>query len=234
MANISAVEKSNKDAITRSERLWRELADDIITGRLPPGTRLYEQELTERFDVSRTPVREALRHLAAIGLVETRPQRGMVVAPLDLKRVQDLFEAMAELEALCARFSADRMTREERREFEKLHRKSAQYVKSESRDEYTEANHRFHTLIYKGSHNSVFEEMALSIRRRLAPYRSGQFHLPGRLENSFKEHQEIVDAIVKGDSGLAEAATRRHVTNVSVASVNYVHVYRALKEINRK
>lgn len=218
--------RRNPEIVTRSEKLWRKLADEIITGQLPPGTRLYEEELTTRFSVSRTPVREALKHLAAIGLLEMRPQRGMVVSPLDLQRVTDLFEAMAELEAICARFAADRMTSDERVALRSLHEKSRHLVQNSHSEDYNEANQAFHTLIYRGSHNSVLEESAVAIRLRLAPYRSGQFHLPERLKNSFREHSKIVSAILNSDTNASEEAMREHVSKVGVASVNYAHLHR--------
>jgi len=87
---------------TRAEELRAQLADDIVRGILIPGQTLDEMELARRFGVSRTPVREAIRQLAASGLIETRPHRGAVVARPRHERILGMFEAMAELEALCA------------------------------------------------------------------------------------------------------------------------------------
>src|SRR5689334_1128467 len=96
--------------ITRAEELRLALADEIINGSLAPGATLEETALAQRFNVSRTPVREALRQLAASGLVETRPHRGAVVANLSHERLAAMFEAMAELEAICAGLAAERMS----------------------------------------------------------------------------------------------------------------------------
>ena len=95
---------------TRTDRLVRALSDEIVAGRLGPGARLDEQSLADRFGLSRTPVREALGQLAAIGLVEKRPHRGVVVAAFTVERMMHMFEVMAELEALCARLAARRMS----------------------------------------------------------------------------------------------------------------------------
>src|SRR5258705_1160801 len=94
--------------ITRAEELRLQLADEIVRGALAPGAALDETDIARRFKVSRTPVREALRQLAASGLVDTRAHRGAVVARPSLDRLTEMFEAMAELEALCAGLAAAR------------------------------------------------------------------------------------------------------------------------------
>src|ERR1700749_1078631 len=96
--------------ITRAEELRLQLADEIVRGALAPGSPLDETEIARRFNVSRTPVREALRQLAASGLVDARAHRGAVVARPSLERRTGMFEAMAELEALCASLAAQRVS----------------------------------------------------------------------------------------------------------------------------
>src|SRR5712672_1485529 len=100
--------------VTRAEELRLQLADEIVRGALPPGAALDETEIAQRFKVSRTPVREALRQLAASGLVDTRAHRGAVVARPSLERLTGMFEAMAVLESICAGLAAERMTHADR------------------------------------------------------------------------------------------------------------------------
>src|SRR5215467_9966658 len=107
--------------ITRAEELRLQLADEIVRGVLPPGAPLDETDIARRFKVSRTPVREALRQLAASGLIETRAHRGAVVAQPTIERLTGMFEAMAELEALCAGLAAERMPPIERQRLEAVH-----------------------------------------------------------------------------------------------------------------
>ena len=109
------------DKLTRAEELRLQLADEIVRGALAPGAALDETDIARRFSVSRTPVREALRQLAASGLVEARAHRGAVVAQPSIERLSGMFEAMAELEALCAGLSAERMTPTERHRLEAIH-----------------------------------------------------------------------------------------------------------------
>src|SRR5207237_5339650 len=101
---------SRQQPQTRSGELREILEEEIATGRLPPGTRLDETELSERFKVSRTPIREALIQLASIGIVEARPRRGAIIPQLTPQRLVEMFEVMAELESMCGRLAARRMS----------------------------------------------------------------------------------------------------------------------------
>ncbi|HUB94868.1 MAG TPA: GntR family transcriptional regulator [Stellaceae bacterium] len=207
---------------TRSDALRRQLADEIITGQLRPGERLDERELAARFGLSRTPVREALRQLAAIGLADLRPHRGVIVARPDDSHLAETFELMADLESLCTRYAAMRMSATERRELEACHLSSGEFVRRGDRERYAAHNTELHELIYRGSHNRVLEQTAQALRRRLAPYRRGQFAMLGRLALSFAEHDRVVSAIVRGDAASAAAAMHAHVATVSIASADYV------------
>src|SRR5215813_4484985 len=103
-----------RDKVTRAEELRLQLADEIVRGVLPPGSALDETDIARRFSVSRTPVREALRQLVASGLVDAQAHRGAVVARPSVERLTGMFEAMAELEGICAGLAAERMSPTER------------------------------------------------------------------------------------------------------------------------
>ncbi|MCG8359901.1 MAG: GntR family transcriptional regulator, partial [Kiloniellales bacterium] len=94
--------KNRTHTVRRADELRQDLEAEIFAGRLAPGQRLDESKLAARFGVSRTPVREALLQLASIGLVEMRPRQGAVVAAVTIRRLLQMFEVMAELEAFCA------------------------------------------------------------------------------------------------------------------------------------
>ncbi len=207
---------------TRADHARQLLADEIITGKLAPGARLDECDIAARLGLSRTPVREALRRLAAIGLAELRPHRGVFVAQPDSAHLAETFEFMADLESLCARNAAMRMSAVERRQLEGHHLSSGELVRRGDRDSYATYNAEFHELIYRFSHNRSLEETAQTIRRCLAPYRRGQFAVLGRLALSFTEHERVVNAIIRGEAAAAAAAMHAHVAVVSAASADYI------------
>lgn len=196
---------------SRATHLRELLEAEIASGKLPPGSRLEELALAERFQVSRTPVREALAQLASAGLVETRPRQGAVVATLSVQNIIDRFEVMANLEAQCAELCARRMTAAGHRQLLDMHQRCAEVIESGDSDAYYEANRRFHEVIYAGCGNGYLEEMTRSLRNRVSSYRRIQLRHPGRLRKSWEEHDAIVRAILAGDADTAREATKRHI-----------------------
>ena len=200
-----------------SEHIRAVLTDEIATGQIPRGTVLDEALLGERFKASRTPVREALRQLAAAGLVEIRRRRGAVVLPLTRRRLSEMFEVTAEVEAMCARFATNRMTALERFELFAMHESVAEVAANNRVDEYDEFNARFHEAIYKATHNDFLIEHALQLRVRLLPFRRTQLRLEQRVQASHEEHAYLVRAMTRGDAAEAALIMREHMLNASDA-----------------
>jgi DNA-binding GntR family transcriptional regulator len=199
---------------TAADKLAEDLAEAILTGEFAPGARLDEHLLAQRYAVSRTPVREALRQLAATGLIEVRPRRGAIVAEVTPAQLEELFVAMGELEATCARLAAISMSTTERRRLQALHEKMALLANSDDAMAFADANHAFHTMIYGGAHNMVIADMTAALRRRLAPFRRAQFLVEGRPPRSHAEHDIVLRSILRGDADGAHAAMLQHVTLV--------------------
>lgn len=204
----------NAEKTTLAEELRSQLADDIVCGALPPGTPLDESDVARRFGVSRTPVREAIRQLTASGLVDSRAHRGAVVARPNIERLNSMFEAMAELEALCAGLSAERMTAPDRHGLEALHEQLRVMIQAGNPQRFHEMNEAFHNAIYAGSQNTYIAEMTLATRVRVQPFRRAQFRNLGRLSKSHAEHDRVVVAIMRGDHVGAAAAMRDHIQTV--------------------
>jgi len=199
-----------------AEALQRALVDRILTGELAPGARLDEQGLADAYGVSRTPVREALQMLAATGLVVIRPRRGAVVRTLDTGELAELFEALGEIEALCAKYAAQRMTLLERRRLEKGVAEGAGLVRAGPAGAYSANNVQFHEMIFDGAHNRNLKELAHALRQRTAAYRSAQFRLSARTRFSQAEHEAILRHILKADGEGACQAMRDHIAATSV------------------
>ena len=217
LSQSPSMDDADSSRATRAEFLASTLAKDIIEGALLPGARLDEHGLAERYGVSRTPVREALRQLATSGLIDIRPRRGAIVASVTKERLSELFVAMGEIEATCARLAAISMNPLERKRLQALHQKMGKFVAQFSEESYADANRTFHLAIYEGAHNPVLLEFAIGLRRRLDPFRRAQFRATGRLERSHKEHEIIVSAIIAGSCNDAHAAMLDHVHSVEDA-----------------
>ena len=201
---------------TIAARISEAIIDEIVTGRLPPGRKLEEKALAERFNVSRTPVRDALRQLATTGLVAIEPQRGATVTEISIEELTDMYDAMGELEALCARRCARHMTTLERRNLVVLHDKAKAAADAQNDSAYAALNEQFHAAIYDGTHSRSLQTIVKDFRRRLAPYRARLFfRVAGRLTASIGEHEHILQAVCAGDAEAAAAAMRTHVDNSS-------------------
>ena len=202
---------------TRAETLANDLAAAITGGALAPGTTLEEERLAAAYGVSRTPVREALRLLGATGLVEQRARRGAVVARPEPKRLAEMFQAMAELEAICAGLCATLMPPASRAALRARHEAMAPLAASGDVAGYRAANVRFHEALYAGAANSYLAELAEATRRRLAPFRAAQLSGPERLAASHAEHGVIIAAILAGDREAAGVAVRHHLASTETA-----------------
>lgn len=210
----AAAQSVRGDGRTLAETLRLQLADEIVRGVLAPGAILDETELARRFQVSRTPVREAIRQLGASGLVESRAHRGSVVAWPSHERLVGMFEVMAELEALCAALAAARTTPAERHALAAAHEELRAMIQSGDPQRYHEINEAFHAAIYAGAHNSYLAEITLATRLRVRPFRRAQFRNLGRLAKSHFEHDVVVTAIMRGDRTGAAEAMRHHIITV--------------------
>jgi DNA-binding GntR family transcriptional regulator len=203
-----------ENAMTRADYVRHQLTAQILSGARPPGSALDEQALAEEFGASRTPVREALRLLAASGLVAHRPRRGAEVIAPSPKELNDMFQVMADLEGLCASHAAAAMTPLERRVLAETHESMAPIVRAGDLEAYANANEGFHALIYGGSHNAYLADLTLQTRQRLRPFRRAQFQSLGRLAASHAEHARIVQAIMGANRAGAIAAMTAHITDV--------------------
>jgi len=198
-------------AATRTEALREAIETKIATGAFPPGMRLEESELTRQFGVSRTPLREALIQLSSMGIVSIRPRKGAVVADVTPQRLLEMFEVMAELEAMCARLAARRMHEADQQELLAAHRACETACLAADPDEYYHKNERFHHAIYRASQSGFLAEQAMALQRRLRPYRRLQLRVRNRMSASFNEHTQIVEALLRGDPDAAAEALRQHI-----------------------
>lgn len=195
----------------RSHELSDAIEEMIAVGKLPPGTHLDETALAAQFEVSRTPIREALIQLSSMGLVVIRPRRGAVVAEVSARQLVEMFEMMAELEAMCCRLAARRMTPEDQERLLAAHEACRAACAAGDADDYYVKNEVFHQSIYAGSHNLFLQDQTRALHRRLRPYRRLQLRVRDRLAASLAEHQGVVDALLAADGELAATRIREHI-----------------------
>jgi len=197
--------------MSATQQLRDTLEEEIINGAFQPGQKLDIEALSKRFKVSRTPVREALQQLSSCGLITVIPKRGSFVSQIGLAQLIEMFEVMAELEGMCGRLAARRITQKEMKAMESALAGCETACARGAVDDYYYENAIFHSQIYDSSHNVFLAAEAQQLRYRLKPYRRLQLRVSDRMCRSLDEHREIFNAIKSGDGSKAEFLLKEHV-----------------------
>jgi len=198
----------------RGEHIRAEIERAILDGRLAPGAKLDEEAIARRHGASRTPVREALQHLASRGLLKLRPNAGAFVAELTVGELAESFETMAFLEAACATMAARRHTAEDRRRLRAAHQACAGAAKRGDPAAFYSANLRFHERLYEASHNSHLARQTVDLRNRLEAYRRESTFHPGFMALTMREHARILRAVLDMDEAAAASLMRSHLDSL--------------------
>jgi DNA-binding GntR family transcriptional regulator len=196
--------------VKASERIRQSIASQIRDNGLLPGDPIDEERLMAQFGVSRTPVREALLQLKTEGLVTSLSRGGVVVSKLDVPQLFAMWELLADLEGLCARYACDRMTPKERARLVDAHREAEAVVERDDEIAWQQANRRFHEILYAGARNPYLQQEIMTMRTRTQAYRMHAFSAVVRLRVSHDGHARIVDAILAKDGAMAARASFDH------------------------
>ena len=210
---------------TKADDIALVIEEAIVSGELEPGTVLRQEQLSEQFDVSRTPIREALRRLAALGLVSFVPNRGVRVRTISREELHEAFMVRAELEALATGVAAAKMTPEDLAELEASEQHFAKISKDlRAREpgaarravmgDWVRANHAFHDVIYRVADLPLVEQLAKSARRSFsgpAVWAPGDHSIDGLYVKNAEQHRAIRQALVAGSPEGARTLARDHV-----------------------
>ena len=203
-----------------SSVIYRQLEEMILSGRIKPGERINESQLAAALQVSRAPIREACRQLEKHGMVEVHANRGTFVRSIQPEEVEELYDIRAALEALAGERAAARITPKARKELQTRFAAMEEFAKGGSVVEYYEANTEFHMEIIRISGNKSLAGIYDSICKQVSLFRKSSLSLPGRLNISLGQHQEILAALLSGDGKEAGASLRHHVLDAGHALVS--------------
>ena len=210
---------------TKADDIARLLEDEIVAGTVQPGTVLRQEKLCERFEVSRTPVREALRRLAALGLVSFEPNRGVRVRSIPAAELREAFLVRAELESLATEVATSRLTADDLAELEGVERRFAALTVEligvgaapdgdhPLFDEWMKVNHSFHDVIYRVASMPLVERLAKGARRSFVGERvwNARAELDGMVAKNSAQHRAILEAMRVGNGPAARLLAREHV-----------------------
>ena len=200
--------------VTATDRVRAEIENRIVNGSLPPGAALDEAQLSEAFSVSRTPVREALLQLSALGFIRVVPRSGIYVVQLSEPELTALLEVLAYAEGLCASLVAQRISAEALAELMQLHTDAKLSVDNSDMVGFAAYNKAFHESLYINCGNVYLAKQIVLTRKRTNAYRLAPACVVERMQLSYQQHGELLSAIASKD----EAAARRLATEHSMST----------------
>lgn len=203
------------DNMSRGEAAYLQLKQAIQTGSLAPGMRVREVEIADRFGISRTPAREAIRRLESRGLISIVPHQGAVVASLDHQETMELYDLREILEGSAARFAARHASAAEVEELAEL--VASEPPLADTPDRLAELNRVFHSALYRAAHNRFLERSLFGLRDSMALLGGTSLRVAGRYDTAHAEHCAIIEALHARDLDAADEAARIHVRNAQRA-----------------
>lgn len=195
-----------------ADAVYERLENDILCGVYPPGELLSELHLCRLLDVSRTPVREALKRLAQEGLME-ETSRGMTVIGITEKDIEDIYEIRARIEGLATRLCVGTMTDRNLSELRDIVELQAFYTERATPEQIRDTDSAFHSLIYRYCGNRTLTHLLTTLHHRVQRYRQLSVVSPERAKSAVTEHRGIYEALVARDAEQAEALAVAHVRN---------------------
>ncbi len=209
-STIAAPEIPRVERLCLHDTVVEHLRRLIIEGVLSPGVKLNERELCETLGISRTPLREAFKVLAAEGLIEIAPNRGASVARMTEKEIREMFELLSALEAFSGELAAERMTPVELAEIKALHYAMLACRAQQDLPGYYARNQAIHDRINEAARNGALRQTYVSINRRLMALRfRSNFHVD-KWDRAIAEHEQMIDALEKHDGKRLGEILRKH------------------------
>ena len=196
-----------------SSNLYSQLQRDILTGKLKNGQKLTEQVICEEYNVSRTPVREALRQLETEGLVENILNRGSFVVGLSKQDFEDMFELRKIYEIQAVKWAIERITEEEMDALDETFEFMEFYTLRNDIDKMLTINEGFHQIIYEASHNRMLQQFLSSYQTYLKYLRKDDEYPDDYLATVLEEHRQIFQAFIEKDVEAGAEAMERHIGN---------------------
>ena len=202
-------------------KVYRQIRDNILSGKYITNEELKEKNIGEELGVSRTPVREALRQLELEGLVSIITNKGAFVVGVSLEDIKDIFEMRVLLEGLCAKKAAMNITQEQIEQLDeniclaKFHAQNKHYDKLVMQDS------KFHEILYEASGSRELNKILKDYHEYVARVRKISLEDETRINESVSEHKKIAEAIKKHDCDLAEKCARMHISN-TIANIDKI------------
>lgn len=194
--------------LTLRERIVDFIKDSVVSGRLKPGERVPEQEIAESFGISRTPIREAFRQLESEGFITVTPRKGAVVSPITDKDVKEFYAIKSLLEGFAARTACQKLTPKEVKRLETLNAQMDRCAEKNDVKGFFKLDNQFHDTFLRACGNEKLCVLVHHLVQQFERFRFTALALPGRMSDSVKQHNGIIDAFKNADTALVETLVR--------------------------
>lgn len=202
--------------------VFNTLREAILKGELQPGERLMELQLAQKMGVSRTPIREAIRMLEQEGLAVTIPRKGAAVAGITEKDMEDALEVRAALDELAVRLACDAITEEQLKQLKIAMKNFEDSIRTGDLKRIAQADVAFHDTIYKATGNEKLVSILNNLREQVYRYRVEYLKDETSYPRLIKEHQELLEGIIKRDKVHVSEVMKKHVENQAEAVKNII------------
>ena len=213
MSIIQNLENGKTEKQHIAGNLLTELQEDILTGKIKPGSKLTEQKICDEYKVSRTPVREALYQLQAMGLIEYITNRGAFVLEITNDNINDNFELQSLYEVQCAKYAAMRITKNELEELTETFEFMEFYTMKNDIPKMININSAFHQIIYNATHNRILINIMKFYKTYERFANPDDYYTENYLQNVLEEHRAIYNALLDRDIAMCMDAMMEHVEN---------------------
>lgn len=200
--------KTQEKHLTLREKILENIRDAIISGTMPPGSRVSEPDLAERHGISRTPIREAFRQLESEGYLTVIPRKGAVVSAFSPKDVEEFYAIKSILEGYAARRACKNLSDREIDRMQTINERLREMANQGDVKHFFKVHNDFHDLFIKASDNEKLRDMINSLVTRFQRLRLMSLSVPGRMAVSVQEHTKIIEAFRRRDCETAEALVR--------------------------
>ncbi len=205
------MKKPKNECSTLGDKIYKALVNQIINGKIKHGTRLIEDDLATNFRVSRTPVREALNKLVKDGLIELIPRKGGYVRGVTTRDIEEIYGIRKVLEGLAVCLATPLFRKADIARIKRLIQKSETYPEERKVAHFIKVDKTFHNLIIKSCSNKRLGRTIKSLHNIIHVFREMDAPLEERAKAALKEHEKILEAIEKGDAGLAKKLMSQHI-----------------------
>lgn len=210
MEKLRVLDLPVEKPMTLRERIVEFIKDSITSGKLRPGERVPEQDIAESFGISRTPIREAFRQLESEGFISFVPRKGAVVSPITAKDVSEFYSIKSLLDGYAARIACKGFTDKDIKKLKSLNQQMQRCADKQDIKGFFKLDNQFHDAFLKASGNEKLQNLSHQIVQQFERYRITALSVPGRLKDSVKQHEEIIEAFSERNEERVEALVREN------------------------